>query len=93
MDTDNDEFPLHTAAREGRRESRSTSLILPTNIVLVLVAEGLLKNDPRLSKQKDDDGRYAVHWAASSNSLDIVLLLANQKGFDPDVQVNIPCVI
>ncbi|KAH6895138.1 ankyrin repeat-containing domain protein [Thelonectria olida] len=61
MDTDNDKYPLHTAARDGR----------------VLVAEGLLK---------DDDGRYPIHWAASSNNLDIVLLLANQKSFDPDVQ-------
>jgi 26S proteasome non-ATPase regulatory subunit 10 len=45
------------------------------------------QNDPKLSKRKDDDGRYPIHWAASSNNLDIVLLLANQKGFDPDVQV------
>jgi 26S proteasome non-ATPase regulatory subunit 10 len=43
--------------------------------------------DPKLSKRKDDDGRYPIHWAASSNSYDIVLLLANQSSFDPDVQV------
>jgi 26S proteasome non-ATPase regulatory subunit 10 len=70
MDSSDDRFPLHTAAREGR----------PT------VAEGLLKNDPKLSKRKDDDGRYPIHWAASANNLDTVLLLANQKGFDADVQ-------
>ncbi|KAK1241580.1 hypothetical protein MKX08_001554 [Trichoderma sp. CBMAI-0020] len=69
-DTDGDKFPLHTAAREGR----------------VSVAEGLLKTDPKLSKRKDDDGRYPVHWAASSNSYDILLLLANQSSFDPDIQ-------
>ncbi|KAK1239594.1 hypothetical protein MKX07_001048 [Trichoderma sp. CBMAI-0711] len=69
-DTDSDRFPLHTAAREGR----------------VAVAEGLLKTDPKLSKRKDDDGRYAIHWAASSNSHEIVLLLANQPSFDPDIQ-------
>ncbi|KAI5462978.1 ankyrin repeat-containing domain protein [Mariannaea sp. PMI_226] len=70
MDTENDKYPLHTAAREGR----------------VTVAEGLLKTDPKLSQRKDDDGRYAIHWAASSNNLDIVLMLANQKGFDPYVE-------
>ncbi|KAF4123320.1 26S proteasome non-ATPase regulatory subunit 10 [Geosmithia morbida] len=71
MDKETDRFPLHTAARLGQ----------------VSVAEGLLKTDPKLSKRKDDDDRYPIHWAASSNSLDIVNLLADQKGFDPDVQV------
>ncbi|KAK4071242.1 uncharacterized protein Triagg1_6273 [Trichoderma aggressivum f. europaeum] len=42
--------------------------------------------DPKLSKRKDDDGRYAIHWAASSNNHEIVLLLANQASFDPDIQ-------
>ncbi|KAK7416093.1 putative ankyrin-repeat protein [Neonectria punicea] len=73
MDTDNDRFPLHTAAREGR----------------ATVTEALLKADPKLSQRKDDDGRYPVHWAASSNNLDIMLLLANQRSFDPDVQDDI----
>ncbi|QPC67092.1 hypothetical protein HYE67_009323 [Fusarium culmorum] len=67
-----DKFPLHAAAREGR----------------VPVAEGLLKSDPKLSQRKDDDGRYPIHWAASSNSLEIVQLLANQRSFDADVQVS-----
>ncbi|OAQ98922.1 hypothetical protein LLEC1_01088 [Akanthomyces lecanii] len=70
MADENDKFPLHTAARERR----------------VAVAEGLLKTSPKLSQKKDDDGRCAIHWAASSNSLDIVVLLANQPSFDPDVQ-------
>ncbi|KAG8412438.1 putative ankyrin-repeat protein, variant 2 [Metarhizium acridum] len=70
MNEENDKFPLHTAAREGN----------------VLKAEGLLKTDPKLSKKKDDDGRYPIHWAASSNNLEIVTLLANQASFDPDVQ-------
>jgi ankyrin repeat protein len=42
-----------------------------------------------LPKKKDDDGRYPIHWAVSANNYDIVLLLANQKDFDPDVQVGI----
>lgn len=40
-----------------------------------------------MSQKKDDDGRFPIHWAASSNCLDIVSLLANQSSFDPDVQV------
>lgn len=43
--------------------------------------------DPKLAKRKDDDGRLPIHWAASSNQLDIVQLLAEQKGFEVDVQV------
>ncbi|KAG5926495.1 hypothetical protein E4U42_003269 [Claviceps africana] len=70
MDSDNDRFPLHTAAREGN----------------VVKAEGLLRTDAKLSTKKDDDGRHAIHWAASSNHVEIVTLLANQKTFDPDVQ-------
>ncbi|TQS33093.1 hypothetical protein Golomagni_06575 [Golovinomyces magnicellulatus] len=70
MAEEGDRFPLHTAAREGK----------------VNVVEALLKTNPKLSKVKDDDGRYAIHWAASANNLDIVVLLANQSGFDPDVQ-------
>ncbi|ATY61803.1 Ankyrin repeat-containing domain [Cordyceps militaris] len=70
MADENDKFPLHTAARDRR----------------VAVADGLLKTDPKLSQKKDDDGRYAIHWAASSNCLDIVVMLANQSSFDPDVQ-------
>ncbi|QGI58394.1 hypothetical protein CEK26_000519 [Fusarium fujikuroi] len=65
-----DKFPLHAAAREGR----------------VTAFEGLLKSDPKLSQRKDNDGRYPIHWAASSNNLDIVQLLANQRSFDADVQ-------
>lgn len=43
--------------------------------------------NPKLAKLKDLDGRLPIHWAASANSYDIVALLADQKGFDPDVQV------
>lgn len=43
--------------------------------------------DPKLSKRKDDDGRLPIHWAASANQLDIVQLLAEQQGFEVDVQV------
>lgn len=48
--------------------------------------------DPKLSKRKDDDGRLPIHWAASANQLDIVQLLAEQNGFDVDVQVRPPAV-
>jgi 26S proteasome non-ATPase regulatory subunit 10 len=71
MENEN-KFPLHTAAREGR---------VPT-------AEALLKSDPKLSQRKDDDGRYPIHWAASSNNLEIVQLLASQRSFDADIQVS-----
>lgn len=43
--------------------------------------------DAKLSKRKDDDGRLPIHWAASANQLDIVQLLAEQQGFEVDVQV------
>lgn len=43
---------------------------------------------PSLSRQKDGDGRLPIHWAASSNSLDTVALLAGQASFDPDAQVS-----
>ncbi|CAH0000972.1 unnamed protein product [Clonostachys byssicola] len=66
----NDRFPLHTAARQGQ----------------VRVAENLLKTDPKLSKKVDDDGRYAIHWAASANNLEIVSLLAEQPKFDADIE-------
>ncbi|RCI11548.1 hypothetical protein L249_7342 [Ophiocordyceps polyrhachis-furcata BCC 54312] len=70
QDTVTDPFPLHTAARLGQ----------------VATAEALLQTNPKLSKCKDDDGRYPIHWAASSNFLDIVVMLASQTSFDPDVQ-------
>uniref|UniRef100_A0A0B7KD94 Uncharacterized protein n=1 Tax=Bionectria ochroleuca TaxID=29856 RepID=A0A0B7KD94_BIOOC len=42
--------------------------------------------DPKLSKKVDDDGRYAIHWAASANYLEIVSLLAEQPKFDADIE-------
>ncbi|CAH0026425.1 unnamed protein product [Clonostachys rhizophaga] len=42
--------------------------------------------DPKLSKKVDDDGRYAIHWAASANNLEIVSLLAEQPKFDADIE-------
>ncbi|KAI2620783.1 ankyrin repeat-containing domain protein [Xylaria nigripes] len=63
-------YALHAAAREGK---------LP-------VVQSLLNADPKLSQQKDDDGRLPIHWAASSNQHAIVLLLSEQKTFDPDVE-------
>lgn len=48
-----------------------------------------IQADPKLAKLKDDDGRLPIHWACSANQLEIVLLLAAQKGFDLDVQVSL----
>ncbi|KAL0936658.1 ankyrin repeat-containing protein [Colletotrichum truncatum] len=70
MDESADRFPLHTAAREGK----------------VSVAETLIKSEPKLASIEDDDGRLPIHWAISSNSVDIVALLAQHRSFDPDVQ-------
>ncbi|TDZ19689.1 Ankyrin repeat-containing protein [Colletotrichum orbiculare MAFF 240422] len=46
----------------------------------------LIKAQPGLAAREDDDGRLPIHWAASSNSLEIVLLLTQLQSFDPDVQ-------
>ncbi|KAK2026981.1 ankyrin [Colletotrichum zoysiae] len=70
MDETQDRFPLHTAAREGR----------------VSVAETILKTEPRLATREDDDCRLPIHWAASSNCIEIIILLAQHRSFDPDVQ-------
>lgn len=51
------------------------------------------QSDSKSSKRKDDDGRYPIHWASSANNLDIVVLLASQPDFDPDVQVEHPLPI
>ncbi|RWA03403.1 hypothetical protein EKO27_g11704 [Xylaria grammica] len=45
--------------------------------------------DPKSSQRKDADGRLPIHWAASSNQHGIVLLLSQQKTFDPDVESNL----
>ncbi|KAI5299090.1 hypothetical protein KEM55_002583 [Ascosphaera atra] len=63
-------YPLHEAVREAQ----------------VAKVEELLKTNPKLANQQDADSRYPIHWAVSRNSIDIVGLLVNQKGFDPDVQ-------
>lgn len=68
-------------------ESIQVSL-LSSHIHISLTHSTYHKTDPKLAKRKDDDGRYAIHWAASSNNFDIVLLLADLSGFDPDVQVS-----
>ncbi|KFA47672.1 hypothetical protein S40293_07695 [Stachybotrys chartarum IBT 40293] len=89
MNSDSDPYPLHKAAREGNGESMQ-AFTRPFQLTMSSFRrrgplEGIV-NDPKLSSKKDDDGRYAIHWAASSNNLDIVLLLSNQRNFDADVQ-------
>ncbi|KAK5628187.1 hypothetical protein RRF57_003902 [Xylaria bambusicola] len=64
-----DKFAIHAAAREGK----------------LSIFESLLNANPKVSQRKDDDGRYPIHWAASSNQLQMILLLSQQKSFDPDV--------
>jgi len=39
-----------------------------------------------LATREDEDRRLPIHWAASSNCIDIVILLAQHRSFDPDVQ-------
>ncbi|KAI2601802.1 ankyrin repeat-containing domain protein [Hypoxylon sp. NC1633] len=70
MSSDQSKYAIHAAARDGR----------------VTVVESLLNADPKSSRLKDDDGRLAIHWAASANQRPIVLILAEQKDFDPDVE-------
>ena len=55
--------------------------------MIIGITEEPQQADPKLSRLKDDDGRLAIHWAASSNQHAIVLMLAQQKDFDPDVEV------
>ncbi|KAI1243719.1 hypothetical protein MGN70_013585 [Eutypa lata] len=74
MEADQSKYAIHAAAREGR----------------VTVVESLLNADPKLARLKDDDGRLPIHWAASSNQPAIVLLLAQQKDFDPDIEASQP---
>jgi 26S proteasome non-ATPase regulatory subunit 10 len=42
--------------------------------------------NPKLASQRDDDERLPIHWAVSYGHLDVALLLAQKKEFDPDVQ-------
>ncbi|KAE9377169.1 ankyrin [Stipitochalara longipes BDJ] len=42
--------------------------------------------NPKLAEKKDDDERLPIHWAVSYGHLDIAILLASRKDFDPDVQ-------
>ncbi|RDW72017.1 putative proteasome regulatory particle subunit 2 [Coleophoma crateriformis] len=65
-------FQIHEAARDGKR-----------NDYLKYTNETA---NPKLADQKDDDERLPIHWAVSYGHLDIAILLASQKNFDPDVQ-------
>lgn len=44
--------------------------------------------DKKLAQLKDQDGRLPIHWATSFNHPEIVSMLINQKGFDPDAEVS-----
>ncbi|KUJ20581.1 ankyrin [Mollisia scopiformis] len=63
-------FAIHEAARDGRTS----------------VVESLLAANPKLGERRDDDERLPIHWAVSYGHLDIAILLANLKNFDPDIQ-------
>ncbi|KAL8360405.1 hypothetical protein RB601_007256 [Gaeumannomyces tritici] len=63
-------FALHAACREGK----------------YTIVESLLNADPKAAARKDDDGRLPIHWAVSSNQLEVTNLLVAQKGFDAEVQ-------
>ncbi|KAJ3490854.1 hypothetical protein NLI96_g1136 [Meripilus lineatus] len=62
-------FTIHSAAL-----NRQTGLL-----------RSLLSQDPSLRDSQDADGRTALHWAASSGSLEIVRYLLDQKA-----QVDVP---
>ncbi|KAJ4008054.1 putative ankyrin-repeat protein [Fusarium irregulare] len=82
-----DKFPLHTAAREGRVPTAEALLKVSIQISDTETRCSFVRqSDPKLSQRKDDDGRYPIHWAASSNNLEIVQLLASQRSFDADIQ-------
>lgn len=98
IDVSQDKYALHAACREGRvsvaesllKVSTFTTVKVPTrerDEDVRLTNLSFSKTEPRQASREDDDGRLPIHWAASSNSKDIVVLLAQQKGFDPDVQV------
>ncbi|KAI1265263.1 ankyrin repeat-containing domain protein [Xylariaceae sp. FL1019] len=65
-----DKWAMHAAARDGK----------------LSLFESLLNTDPKSAQRKDRDGRFPLHWAASSNQHAIVVLLSEQKAFDPDAQ-------
>ncbi|KAI0165945.1 ankyrin repeat-containing domain protein [Xylariaceae sp. FL1272] len=65
-----DKLAMHAAARDGK----------------LSLFESLLNVNPKSAQRKDDDGRYPLHWAASSNQHAMVVLLSEQKDFDPDVE-------
>jgi len=67
---DSPKFAIHEAARDGK-----TSTV-----------ETLLNANPKLADQRDDDERLPIHWAISYGHMDIAMLLASRKNFDPDVQ-------
>ncbi|KAJ2988012.1 hypothetical protein NUW58_g4199 [Xylaria curta] len=73
-----DRYAIHAAAREGK-----------LNVVESLLNVYIVLADPKSAQRKDDDGRLPIHWAASSNQPAIVLLLSQQKTFDPDVEDSI----
>ncbi|VUC22571.1 unnamed protein product [Clonostachys rosea] len=83
----NDRFPLHTAARQGQVRVAENLLkacrFSPGKVICLTCA---FQTDPKLSKKVDEDGRYAIHWAASANNLEIVSLLAEQPKFDADIE-------
>ncbi|KAF4994856.1 hypothetical protein FGRMN_5515 [Fusarium graminum] len=84
-----DKFPLHTAAREGRVTAAEGLLKVRAQFSINTIQNKYSlfeQSDPKLSQRKDNDGRYPIHWAASSNNFDIAQLLANQRSFDADIQ-------
>ena len=75
---------------EGLLKARCPQTASPPPRGAAQADSGVPQTDPKLSKKQDDDGRYPIHWAASSNDLEIVALLTDQAAFDPDVQVRPP---
>jgi hypothetical protein len=60
---------------------------LPIRTLYLLDNTHILQANPKLAVLKDDDERLPIHWAVSYGHLDIAILLAAMKNFDPDAQV------
>ncbi|CAH2350802.1 probable 26S proteasome regulatory subunit p28 [[Candida] railenensis] len=58
------EYQIQEAARDGK----------------ILTVEGLLTENPKLVFSQDQDGRTALHWATSSQHIEIVMCILKPRG-------------
>lgn len=77
----NSQYPLLS------NSSRSGLAGCIAHMPILILSLTIVKEGPKQASAKDVDGRLPIHWATSSNSAEIVQLLSDLRGFDPDVQV------